>query len=463
MEYPVKDALELAKENYTEYSRYVSSGRAYPQLYDGLKSSYRRALYGMWENKTNKTVKVAELAAHALPYHPHPTSVAGVIVQLGENGNKLKMMDTQGNWGDSSKGIEASADRYIGGKLSALAEHLLLDAVEYCEFVPGEIDKPEPKALPALLPLCFINGSSGIPSGLPTLNIPTIDIMGMIDYYIEVLTAKDTSFRPKKLPKPNLEINVLSTKEEWDNVLLTGKGMIKTAPIMFIDQNNVITITAIPKDRGIEHVRKVVEKEILLDKIDVRDESTNTLCIVIEKVPHKQCDMRELYKKLYTKLQANETYNMAFYDEEKIYVPCSFHKVVQSNLNYLIDTHKNRITKQLEQLRIKLRVLEVIEELKKQNKLKGLFDLDFDGALNFINNACNVDNDVASKVLQKPISYLTKEHYQEIIDLKDEIINLENDQNDMYEFLIKKYKQIKKELTPILRNKFIPTTFVKAK
>ena len=117
------DALELAKNNYTDYSKYVAQGRAYPQIYDGAKSSYRRAIYGMHENRSAKKVKVAELAAHALPYHPHPTSVAGVIIQLGDGGNKLKLMDTQGNWGDSSRGIEASAERYIEGRLSDLTEH----------------------------------------------------------------------------------------------------------------------------------------------------------------------------------------------------------------------------------------------------------------------------------------------------------------------------------------------------
>ena len=61
------DATELAKNNYTDYSKYVAQGRSYPSLYDGAKSSYRRAIYGMYLNKTSKKVKVAELAAHALP------------------------------------------------------------------------------------------------------------------------------------------------------------------------------------------------------------------------------------------------------------------------------------------------------------------------------------------------------------------------------------------------------------
>ena len=214
MESNTIDALELVKKNYSDYSISIAQGRAYPSLIDGLKSSYRRALFGVWENKSNKIIKVAELAAHALPYHPHPTSVAGVIIQMGEAGNKLKMFDTQGNWGDSSKDIKASAERYIGGKLAPIAEKLFLDSVEYCNYVKGEIDKDEPEALPALLPYCFINGMSGIPSGLPTLNIPTLDIVGMIDYYIEVLNSKDINFKPSKYPKPNLEIDILSSKED---------------------------------------------------------------------------------------------------------------------------------------------------------------------------------------------------------------------------------------------------------
>ena len=454
------DATELAKNNYTDYSKYVAQGRSYPQIYDGAKSSYRRAIYGMYKGQSQKKMKVAELAALALPYHPHPSSVSGVIVQLGEAGNKLKLMDTQGNWGDSTRGVEASAERYIEGKLSTLAEHLLCNSIEYAEMIPGEIDKPEPKALPTLLPLCFINGSSGIPSGLPTLNIPTLDINGMIDYYIDVLNHKNLEYQPKTFPNPNLEIDILSSKEDWYNIMRTGKGSIRTAPRMEIDSNNVITITGLPKTKTGEHIRKIIEKEILLDKVDLRDESTKEIRYVVEKVPHKQCDMKELYKRLYTKLQSSETYNMAFFDENKIYVPCSFDKVVKSNIQYLIETHKNRISIQLEQLRVRLKVLEIIDDMKKKNSFKSLFDLDNNKALEYIKDTYQVTDDISLKVLQKPLSYLTKEHDKEIIDLKEEIESLTKDNDDIFTFLVKKYKSIKKELNQVIKNKFKPTVFV---
>ena len=83
-------------------------------------------------------------------------------------------------------------------------------------------------------------------------------------------------------------------------------------------------------------------------------------------------------------------------------------------------------------------------------------------ALEYIQNTYKVDNDISAKVLQKPLSYLTKEHNQEIVDLKADIKSLETDQNDIYEFLIGKYKNIKKELNQVIKNKFKPTTFVKA-
>ena len=81
--------------------------------------------------------------------------------------------------------------------LSDIAISLLCDSIEYCNFITGEIDKPEPEALPTLLPICFINGQQGIPSGLPKLNIPPLDVANMFDYYIDILEHKNLNHVPK--------------------------------------------------------------------------------------------------------------------------------------------------------------------------------------------------------------------------------------------------------------------------
>ena len=315
---PTKDALELASENYKEYSVYVAAGRAYGSVIDGAKSVQKRVIYSLYKKAPRSIIKVAEAAGYCLDMHPHPTAVPEVIVSLGDTSNKFNFLDKQGNFGNRAKNIEASAPRYIGCRLSDLAIDLTCDGVEYCPTMTGELDKPEPIALPTLLPLCFLNSMSGIPAGLPKLNIPSLDIEGMFDYYLDILKHKDLNWVPKKLPIPNVGVPILSSKAEWEDVLKTGKGTVKLAPKMEIDKNGTITITAMPSSKTAEHVRKIIEKEILLDKVDMRDESTYETRIVIEKVFKKQCDMQELYDRLYKKLQASDTYNLAFFDQDHI-------------------------------------------------------------------------------------------------------------------------------------------------
>lgn len=439
----IKDALEMASENYREYSLYISQGRAYPCLHDGSKSVHKRAVYGMYKDAPRSIVKVAELSATALKYHPHPTSISGVIVSLGDKSNKLSFLDTQGNFGNRALGIEPAADRYIGGRLSDLAIDFLCDSIDYCPRITGELDYEEPEALPALLPLCFINGMSGIPAGLPKLNIPCIDIPGMFDYYIDILKHKDLNYQPKKFPIPSVGVPILSSVADWESTLKTGKGTIKVAPEMTIDKSGTIIITALPSSKNVDNVRKLVEKEILLDKVDLRDESTYETRIVIEKVYKKQCDMQELYDRLYKKLQSNETYNLAFFDQQHIYVPCSFDFVVKSNLEYLIKTHTNRLTHQISDNVAKLEVLKIIEKLKQTNNWQAIFNLDYEAACQWLCDTFKCPVETAKDVLRKPISYLTKEHQEEITSLQELIKELEDDQSDIFEMLLKKYKAMK--------------------
>ncbi len=451
---PTKDALELASENYKEYSIYIANGRSYPCLVDGAKSVQKRVIYSLYKKAPRSIIKVAEASGYCLDLHPHPTAVPEVIVSLGDNGNKFKFVDTQGNFGHRTKNIEASAPRYIGCRLSDLAIDLTCDGVEYCPTIVGELDKPEPVALPTLLPLCFLNSMQGIPAGLPKLNIPCLDIEGMLDYYLDILKHKDLNYVPKKLPIPNVGVSILSSKKEWEEILKTGKGTIRLAPEMSIDKDGVITITAMPASKSAEHVRKIIEKEILLDKIDMRDESTYDTRIVIEKVFKKQCDMQEIYDRLYKKLQASETYNLAFFDQDHIYVPCSFDMVVKSNLSYLIETHTNRLVHQIKDNQEKLEVLQIIEKLKKTNNWKAIFDLTYEDACEFLQKTFKCSVETSQAVLRKPISYLTKEHLQEIIDLQNVINALENDQSDIFEMLVKKYKALK----PQVLQEIIPNT-----
>lgn len=457
------DALEKAQQSYSQYGKEVAMGRAYPCVYDGMKLVYKRVIYSMVKNSPRRKVKVTSLTGPCLDYHPHPESVPEVITQLGSDDCKLKLLDTQGNFG--GKGIEHAAYRYIEGMISDLAIQIFTEGYQYTKYVKGEVEKDEPLALPTYLPLCFVNGAYGIPSGMKTLRIPALNIIQIIDYYIEKLKHKDLDYVPadKFIPHPNLETNIISPIEEWNNIMKTGSGSIITLPTIELSKDKKsITITSLTDEDSVNKIRKILDREIVLDKLDVRDESTSNIRVVVERVPKKQVNMEEIYKKLCKRLRSSESYNMAFFDENYIYdEEANFELVVKKNLQYIIDTHHNRIKIQMNEVKRKLLVLQIIEKIKKNKLINKFTQLNYDETIKLLIETYNIDEDIAKQVVQKPISYLTKEHLNEITNMENIIKNLENEQSDIYEFLISKYTELKKALSKVLKGKFQETKFVK--
>ena len=90
------------------------------------------------------------------------------------------------------------------------------------------------------------------------MNIPTLDLVGMIDYYLEVLANKNLDFKPKKYPKPNLEIDILSTIDEWNTVMETGKGSMDDLD------------TTSERKREIDEILKETHKQYMNGEIKAR-------------------------------------------------------------------------------------------------------------------------------------------------------------------------------------------------
>lgn len=451
------DGVELVTEAYKEYAHYVNTGRAAPNLIDGAKSVYKRLIYGCYKLGPRHKIKSAELCGYALKYHPHPEGIYKVVCQVADLDCKFKLFDTQGLFG--GKGATPAASRYTDCMLSDLAIDIFCEAVDYCEYEEGEIGHDEPVALPTFLQLCYLEGAYGIPVGAKIANIPALNSYELIDYIIKKLEAKDLDFQPKNFPTPNCgDVLIISEKNDWNEIMRTGKGKLLFAPIMNIDKDDIITIQGLPEGKDIESVLKILDKEITLDKVDVRDESGIDTKIVVEKVHRKQCNMKEVYQKLYKKLQSSETYNFMFFRNNKI-IKCGFDYSIRESLKYLIETYQNKLTKELEALKNKLLILETIEKIKKEGNIKELVSLTLEEAANYISKKHNVDIEIAKQVLSKPISYLTKEHKDEIDNIKDNIKQNENNLSNIYDYMIEKYKNLKNKIKKVMafnyKTKFI--------
>lgn len=65
-----KDLEYIIRDNMGQYSTYVLLSRAIPDFRDGLKPSYRRALWAMHEMKATRFTKSANIAGEVMRYHP---------------------------------------------------------------------------------------------------------------------------------------------------------------------------------------------------------------------------------------------------------------------------------------------------------------------------------------------------------------------------------------------------------
>ena len=148
-----------------------------------------------------------------------------------------------------------------------------------------------------------------------------------------------------------------------------------------------------------------------------------------------------------------------FFKDHKI-IKCGFDYSVTESLKYTIRAYKNKLQKELEDLKKKLLILETIEKIKKDGNIKGLVSLTLNEAVKHISKKYKVNEDIAKQVLGRPISYLTKEHQEEIETLRKEISVRENDLDDIYGYMIRKYKSLKNKIEKTMNFNY-RTTFSK--
>ena len=293
-----------AKGAYLDYSMSVITGRALPDIRDGLKPVHRRVLYAMESmgNYSNKPYKKsARVVGDVIgKYHPHgDTAAYDTIVRMAQDFSmRYVLVDGQGNFG-SVDGDSPAAMRYTEVRMAKISHEILSDLdKDTVDFRPNyDENEIEPVVLPTRIPNLLINGSSGIAVGMAT-NIPPHNLSEVIDALIALTKKPDMKISEimKYIEGPDFPTAGIITIDKNDSngirsAYETGKGkVIMQARAVIPEEKSSkkkIIVTELPyqvnKARLIEKIAELVRDKKLDGISELRDESDKDgMRIVIE-------------------------------------------------------------------------------------------------------------------------------------------------------------------------------------
>jgi len=372
--------VEAARHRYLNYALSVVTSRALPDVRDGLKPVQRRILYGMQQMGLTPDARYRKCAAVVGEvmgkYHPHgDTAIYDAMVRLAQSFSlRYPLVDGHGNFG-SLDGDAPAAMRYTECKLLPLAGELLSelkqDTVDFRPNYDGQ--HVEPTVLPAQFPNLLVNGTTGIAVGLAT-NIPPHNLREVVSALVAMVDDPDideaTLAQYVLAPDFPTGGEILNTAEELANIYATGHGTVKLRgqyTTEVVQKKRCVIITSIPyaieKSALIEKIGHLIEQKKVPQLVDIRDESTDDVRVVMELKRGEEPDVAMAYLYKHTPLQQNFHVNMTCLVPDpdlQVLQPrrVSLHEMLRHFLDFRFEVVTRRLTHQLQKLRERIHILE---------------------------------------------------------------------------------------------------------
>src|SRR5689334_6596190 len=323
------DLREAAEERYLSYALSVITSRALPDVRDGLKPVQRRILYAMYQNLRltagARPRKSAAVVGEVLgKYHPHGDQAAyEAMVRMAQPfALRYPLVHGEGNFG-SLDGDGAAAMRYTEARLTPLAEEMLEDLGAGTVTLRANYDATleEPTVLPTAIPQLLMNGSTGIAVGMAT-NIPPHNLREIVAALTAMIDEPDLDVKGllKHVKGPDFPTGgeILNSKKELRQIYESGQGPIRLRGEYTIESlprgKRQMVVTSIPytvnKAELVEQIAQEIVARKLPQVVDVRDESTADVRIVLELKSDATPEAAMAYLYKHTPLQTNFNVNL---------------------------------------------------------------------------------------------------------------------------------------------------------
>ena len=368
------DALS---ERYLAYALSTIVARSLPDVRDGLKPVHRRLLYAMLKLNLDPETgfkKCARVVGDVIgKYHPHgDVAVYDTLVRLAQEfAQRYPLVDGQGNFGNVD-GDNAAAMRYTEARLTevawALLEGINENAVDFRDTYDGE--ETEPTVLPACFPNLLANGSSGIAVGMAT-SIPPHNIVELSDALLHLIKFPNVRFSKlvSLVPGPDFPTGgiLVEPRKNIIEAYSTGRGSFRLRAKWNKERLSrgiyQIVITEIPyqvqKSRLIEKIADLVISKKLPILADVRDESAETVRIVLEP-KSRAVDADMLMEQLFrqTELETRASLNLNVLDANNMPRVMNLRQALQAFLDHRHEVLVRRSKHRLGKIEHRLEVLD---------------------------------------------------------------------------------------------------------
>ncbi|MBU6497659.1 MAG: DNA topoisomerase IV subunit A [Rhodospirillales bacterium] len=287
-------------ERYLAYALSTIMARSLPDVRDGLKPVHRRLVYAMHLLRLDPAAgfkKCARIVGDVMgKFHPHgDASIYDAMVRLAQDfAARYPLVDGQGNFGNID-GDNAAAMRYTEARLTEIAKALLAgideDAVDFRPTYDGE--ENEPLVLPGGFPNLLANGAAGIAVGMAT-SIPPHNAGEVCAAALHLVRHPEASVAEllAHMPGPDFPTGGVVVEERASilQAYETGRGGFRLRARWAVERGKhgtwSIVVTEIPyqvqKARLIDQIAQLLEEKKLPLLGDLRDESAETLRLVLE-------------------------------------------------------------------------------------------------------------------------------------------------------------------------------------
>jgi len=375
---------ETARSRYLNYALSVITSRAIPDVRDGLKPVQRRVLYTMGiqgitaEARYRKCAKVVgDVMGN---YHPHGDSaIYEALVRLAQPFSmRYPLIEGSGNFG-SLDGDSAAAMRYTECRLAPIAGEMLTELKqETVHFRPNyDGSTEEPVVLPARLPNLLLNGATGIAVGLAT-SIPPHHLGEVATSLIKLLENFERKTHQLCCTKGTIQGpdfptggRVLNAVDEIRAIYQSGSGAIRLRATWQAARatrsGRLIHVTSIPymvnKAQLVEQIAGLIEARKLPPLVDVRDLSTDDVCIELELARGAEDEKVMAYLFKHTQLETTFQVNLTCLvptENPELGRPqrLGLREILQHFLRFRLEVVTRRLEHELEQLARRIHVLE---------------------------------------------------------------------------------------------------------